>query len=197
MNLLDTIKNFYSITSTSSNKNELKQPKITIEDLNHELESLKGIEIQNFIDKIHSFIIEIKLQQLQKYLNEFKLYFRSYIKEYKLDASKSTFLEIEENEKRKQAEETLEDTETVKIFKIIMNDYKTLLETKIETKAETKTESKMETLNIDRIKHFAQFLNRPIDEYAAEMYLKFINYGNLNGGWREFNYSLINLNDLL
>jgi hypothetical protein len=182
MNLLDTIKNFYS--STSLTKIEPEQSKITIEDLNHEIETLKGIEIQNFIDKIHSFIIEIKLKQLQKYLDEFKLYFRQYIKEYKIDISKSTFLEIEENEKRKQIEETLEDTETVKIFKIIMNDYKTLLDSNSD-------------LTIERIKCFAQFLNRNIDEYTALMYLKFINYGNKNGGWREYNYSTINLNDLL
>jgi hypothetical protein len=182
MNLLDTIKNFYSSTLPSTKSEE--PAKISFEDLNHEIETLKGIEIQNFIDKIHSFIIEIKLKQLQKYLDEFKLYFRMYIKEYKIDVSKSTFLEIEENEKRKQLEETLEDTETVKIFKMIMNDYKTLLEPNSE-------------LKIDRIKYFAQFLNRDIDEYAADMYLKFINYGNKNGGWREYNYSLINLNDLL
>lgn len=186
MNLIDTIKSFYSST-LPSNKSESEVSKITIEDLNHEIESLKGIEIENFIGKIHSFIIEIKLKQLQKYLDEFKLYFRSYIKEYSVDVSKSTFLEIEENEKRKQIEETLEDTETVKIFKIIMNDYKTLLDSKID----------LNPLTIERIKSFAHFLNRDIDEYTAIMYLKFINYGNKNGGWREYNYSLINLNDLL
>ena len=183
MNLFDTIKSFYSSTLPSNNS-ESELPKITIEDLNHEIDSLKGVEIQNFIDKIHSFIIEIKLKQLQKYLDEFKLYFRSYIKEYSVDVSKSTFLEIEESEKRKEVEKTLEDTETVKIFKIIMNDYKTLLDLKTE-------------ISIERIKYFAQFLNRDIDEYAATMYLKFIKYGNKNGGWREYNYSLINLNELL
>ncbi len=182
MNLFDTIKSFYSLTSNPTK--DVEESKITIDELSHEIESLKGIEIQNFIDKIHSFIIEIKLKQLQKYLDEFKLYFKKYIKEYSIDVSKSTFLEIEENEKRKQLEESLEDTETVKIFKIIMNDYKTLLDSHSE-------------LNVERIKHFAQFLGREVDEYAAEMYLKFIDYGNKNGGWREYNYSLINLKELI
>jgi len=183
MNLFDTIKKFYNSTSFENiNENDESSNCDKIKQLEEEINSLQSVEIQNFIDKIHSFIVEIKLNQLSKYLNEFKLYFRNYIKEYKVDVSKSTFLEFEDSEKRKQLEKTLEDTETVKIFKIIMNDYKTLLNP---------------DLTIERIKYFAQFLNIEIDEYAAQMYLKFINYGNKNGGWQEYNYSLINLNDLV
>ena len=181
MNLFDTIKNFYTSTKPEV-KDEPEDISTQIEKLNNEIKTLQGVEVQNFVDKIHSFIVEIKLNQLNKYLHEFKIYFRNFIKEYKVDVSKSTFLEIEENEKRKQLEESMEDTETVKIFKIIMSDYKTLLDSE---------------LSIDRIKYFAQFLNREIDEYVASMYLKFIEYGNKNGGWREYNYSLINLNDLV
>jgi len=174
--MFDMIRNFYATTKSNDESSETK----TINDLEHEIEGLKGIEIQNFIDKIYEFIIDIKLNQLQKYLNEFKIYFRNYIKEYKIDVSKSTFLEIEENEKRKQLEENMKDTETVKIFKIIMNDYKTLLD----------------KMSLDQIKHFAQFLGIELDEYAAEMYLKFIKYGNKNGGWREYNYSMIGAEQL-
>lgn len=183
MNLFDTIKKFYNSTSSeNTNTSDEFSNCDKIKQLEEEINSLQSVEIQNFIDKIHSFIVEIKLNQLSKYLNEFKLYFRNYIKEYKVDVSKSTFLEFEDSEKRKQLEKTLEDTETVKIFKIIMNDYKTLLNP---------------DLTVERIKYFAQFLNIEIDEYAAQMYLKFINYGNKNGGWQEYNYSLINLNDLV
>ena len=187
MNIVNTILTFYNKTNNDDKSNETTEENhITLEDLQHEIETLKGIEISNFINKVYNFAIDVKIHQLQKELENFRIYFRNFIKESEIDTTKSTFLEIEELEKRKKKIEEIKDTETVKLFKIIMNDYKTIIDDNL--------------LTMEKIKNLALFLNYEIDEYQAEMFLKFVKYGNSKGGWRTFNYyslNELNFNELI
>ena len=196
MNIVNTILTLYNKTTTddknksvgaTSARNETDEEKhITLEDLQHEIETLKGVEISNFINKVYNFVIDVKIHQLQKELENFRIYFRNFIKESEIDTTKSTFLEIEELEKRKKKIDEIKDTETVKLFKIIMNDYKTIIDDNL--------------LTMEKIKNLALFLNYEIDEYQAEIFLKFVKYGNSKGGWRTFNYyslNEVNFNELI
>ena len=110
MNIVNTILTFYNKTNNDDKINETVEEKdITLEDLQHEIETLKGVEISNFINKVYNFAIDVKIHQLQKELENFKIYFRNFIKESEIDTTKSTFLEIEELEKRKKKIEEIKD----------------------------------------------------------------------------------------
>ena len=161
--LFNAIHSFYNTSSITKNEDDLKL-------IEKDIETLEGIEINEFAKKIHELIIEVKLNKLTEYLNLFKIYFKDYIK---YDISKLDILSFDKK---------IQDDETSKIFKIIINDYPSLIEN---------------NLNFERLNHFAQFLNITIDENEAKTFLKFIQHGNKNGGWKDYNYSLINLNELI
>jgi hypothetical protein len=161
--LFHIIQSFYNRNSMTPND------KIDLETLEHDINTLNGVEIDDFVKRIHEMIIEIKLNQLSEYFNRFKLYFKDYIK---FDISKLNMI-ICNNE--------INDTESVKLLKVIIDQYSELIN----------------DINIDRIKSFAHFLNITIDETEIEYYLKFIRYGNMNGGWRQYNYSLIDLKSMI
>lgn len=161
--LFNVIQNFYNNTSTNKNEIDLKL-------IEKDIETLNGVEIDDFVKKIHELIIEVKLNKLTEYLNLFKIYFKEYIK---YDISKLDILSFDKN---------IQDDNTAKVFKLIINDYSSLID---------------DNFDFERLNHLAQFLNISIDENESNAFLKFIHYGNKNGGWKNYNYSLINLNELL
>lgn len=175
------LTNFYNKTVSTDDNNEDNENNLN--ELLKQVEMLHDVEIKDFVAKLSEMIKNVRLLQLSRELENFKIYFHSLLKEFAIDTSKSTFLEIEELEQRRKKLQNVEDTETVKIFKIIMTDYKTIVDNSL--------------LTFEKVQYFAKFLNRDIDEYTAKMFIKFIEHGNKNGGWRNYNYNTINLNELL
>lgn len=174
------ITNFYTRTTPAE---ENKNSEIDLNELLKQVEKMHDVEIKDFTIKLSEMIKNVRLSQLSRELENFKIYFHSLLKEFAIDTSKSTFLEIEELEKRRKKLQSLEDTETVKVFKIIMTDYKSIVDNDL--------------LTLEKVQYFAKFLNREIDEYDSMMFIKFIDYGNKHGGWRNYNYNTLNLNELI